>query len=235
MSAKQPSVLQLLERWRFAILLGCLLGLFLIQPMLPLRPDGGEHLGTDTALAFVLLASFWSLGHRASLRLTGLALVAAALTAAWIAHVAPGRNSVLAALSLALLALAFTVGVVLWRLIREKVVRTETILGGICVYFLLGCVWAIIYSLLEQLQPGSLQSGTGVLFRSEQMGTLLVPDLLYYSVFVLTTIGPQEVHPISSAARAWTGVEAMAGQLFLVIFISRMVSLHGLSSPSDDR
>jgi hypothetical protein len=92
----------------------------------------------------------------------------------------------------------------------------------------------MIYSLLEQLQPGSLSTGSGTLLRPEQTGTLLVPDLLYYSVFVLTTIGPQEVHPISSAARAWTGVEAMTGQLFLVIFIARMVGMHGASPRSGD-
>jgi hypothetical protein len=228
MSAK--SVLQSLERWRFAILLACLLVLFLIHPMLPLRPDGSAHLGTDAALAMVLVACFWSLGRRAALRVAGLALVAIALVAAWIAQVAPGRNAVLTALAFALVALVFTVGAVLWRLMTEKDVRTETILGGICVYFLLGCSWAIIYSMLEQIQPGSLALGAGALFPPEHTGTLLVPDLLYYSIFVLTTIGPQEIHPISDAARAWTGVEAMAGQLFLVIFISRMVSLHGVSS-----
>jgi Ion channel len=114
--------------------------------------------------------------------------------------------------------------------VHQKVVRAETIIGGICVYFLLGVIWAVIYSLLEQLQPGSLSAGSGRLVQPEQTGTLLVPDLLYYSVFVLTTIGPQEVQPISSAARAWTGVEAMTGQLFLVIFISRMVGMHGASA-----
>ncbi len=93
----------------------------------------------------------------------------------------------------------------------------------------------LIYSLLETLQPGSLSSSAGTLLGPEQRGTLLVRDLLYYSVDVLTTIGPQDVHPISSAARAWTGLEAMTGQLFLVIFISRMVGIHGASSSADSK
>jgi hypothetical protein len=227
------SVLKILERSRFAILLACLLGLFLIQPLLPLRPNGEERIGADTALVAVLVACLWSVKRRRSMMLAGLLLIASALVAVWIAHVAPSRTAVLIALLGALAAMAFTVGSLLWHVIQEREVRTDTILGGICVYFLLGCAWAMIYSLLEQLQPGSLSAGSGTLFRPDQTGTLLVPDLLYYSVFVLTTIGPQEVHPISSAARAWTGVEAMTGQLFLVIFISRMVGMHGASPRSD--
>jgi len=230
---RDASVLQILERSRFAILLGCLLGLFLIQPMMPLKPNGEERIGADTALALVLLACLWSVRRRRSAMLAGLVLIVGALAAVWFAHVAPSHAAVLAALLVALAAMLFTVGSLLWHVVQEKQVGTDTVLGGICVYFLLGCAWAMIYSLLEQLHPGSLSAATGALSRPDQEGTLLVPDLLYYSVFVLTTIGPQEVHPISSAARAWTGVEAMTGQLFLVIFISRLVGLHGASPSSE--
>jgi hypothetical protein len=227
---REASILQTFERWRFAILLACLLGLFLIQPMLPLQSNGEERIEADTALVVVLVACVSSLERSRSMLLTGLVLITGALAAFWIAQVAPSRPAVLFALVAALVAMSFVVGSLFWHVVHQKVVRAETIIGGICVYFLLGVIWAVIYSLLEQLQPGSLSAGSGRLVQPEQTGTLLVPDLLYYSVFVLTTIGPQEVQPISSAARAWTGVEAMTGQLFLVIFISRMVGMHGASA-----
>ncbi len=230
MSMLSASVLRILERSRFAILLACLLGLFLIQPMLPLQANGEERIGADTALVVVLVACVSSLQRSRFLLLAGLVLIGGALAAFWFSHIAPSRPAVLFALVAALVAMSFAVGSLFWHVVQEKVVRAETIIGGICVYLLLGCVFAMIYSLLEQLQPGSLSAGSGNLIRPEQTGTLLVPDLLYYSVFVLTTIGPQEVHPISSTARAWTGVEAMTGQLFLVIFISRMVGIHGAST-----
>ena len=54
------------------------------------------------------------------------------------------------------------------------------------------------------------------------------PDLVYYSVFVLSTIGPQDVRPISSAARSWTGIEAMVGQLYLAVLIAPLVSQHAM-------
>jgi hypothetical protein len=229
MSTNPASALRILERSRFAILLACLLLLFLIQPMLPAQANGEERIGADTALVAVLVACLSSLKRDRAVLLVGLVLIAGALAAFWIAHLSLTGPAVLVGLVAAIAAMSFAAGSLLWHVVQEREVRAETILGGICVYFLLGCVWAMIYSLIEQIQPGSLSGESGGLLRPEQSGTLLVPDLLYYSVFVLTTIGPQEVHPISRAARAWTGVEAMTGQLFLVIFISRMVGLHGAS------
>jgi hypothetical protein len=159
--------------------------------------------------------------------LVALVAMAATLTVIWIAHAAPSRPAILLALSCALAILGFTAGSLLWHVVRVRNVSADTILGGICVYFLLGCAWSLIYALLETLQPGSLISSFGVRLDPEQRGTLLVGDLLYYSVDVLTTIGPQDVHAVSDAARAWTGLEAMMGQFFLVIFISRMVGIYG--------
>jgi hypothetical protein len=220
-------VLQNLERWRFGILFACLLVLFMIQSALPRRADGEAPFAVDLALGAVLLAGLWSLKWSRPALLALLALVAATLTAVWGAHASPSRTLILLALAGALVLLGFTAGSLLWHVVRERRVRADTILGGICVYFLLGCAWSLIYALLETLQPGSLVSSAGTRLAPEQRGTLMVHDLLYYSVDVLTTIGPQDVHPISSAARAWTGLEAMTGQLFLVVFISRMVGLHG--------
>lgn len=220
-------VLQTFERWRFAILLACLLMLFVVHPMLPTSPDGEAPLALDTALSVVLLAALWSLKWRRSAMLVAMVVMAATLTVVWIAHAAPSRPTILLALSSALGILSFTAGSLLWHVVRERDVRADTILGGVCVYFLLGGAWSLIYAMLETLHPGSLVSSMGAMLGPEQRGTLLVRDLLYYSVDVLTTIGPQDVHAVSNAARAWTGLEAMMGQLFLVIFISRMVSLHG--------
>lgn len=220
------SVLQRLGRSRFAILLVCLLGLFVIHPMLPQRPGGGDLVHLDAALGLVLLGSLASLSHRRSVIAVGVALVAAALAAVAIARAAPDRVTVIIALLAAIAALLFTIVAVLAHVVREKQVSSDAIVGGICAYFLLGAVWALIYSLLERLDPGALESASGAVFGGEPWAGVLVPDLLYYSVFVLTTIGPQLLHPVSGAARAWTGLEAMTGQLFLAVFIARLVGLH---------
>ena len=95
---RRGSVLQFLERWRFGILFACLLILFVIQPLLPRRPDGEEPFAIDAALAGVLLAGLWSLKWRRSAMLAVLFLISATLAAIWSAHSSPNHQVILFAL-----------------------------------------------------------------------------------------------------------------------------------------
>jgi hypothetical protein len=85
------SLLQSLERRRFAILSACLLMLFVIHPLLPTGSDGEASFALDAALSVVLLAALWSLKWRGSAMLVTLIVMAATLAVVWIAHAAPSR------------------------------------------------------------------------------------------------------------------------------------------------
>jgi hypothetical protein len=51
--------------------------------------------------------------------------------------------------------LAYTATIILFHLFREDRITGDMIMGAICVYFLMGLVWAFVYSTLEFFQPGS--------------------------------------------------------------------------------
>jgi hypothetical protein len=124
------------------------------------------------------------------------------------------------------IALASTVIVItVW---REKDVTTDTILGGIAVYLLLGFVWGLAYSMIEILAPGSffVTSGeaTGASALYFQGGH--VPRLLYYSYVTLTTLGYGDIVPATGLAGGVSVAEALTGQLFLAILIARLVGLY---------
>jgi len=50
--------------------------------------------------------------------------------------------------------------------------------------------------------------------------------LLYFSVVTLTTLGYGDIAPAVPAARMLCSLEAVIGQLFVAVFIARLVSLH---------
>ena len=212
-----------LEQSRFLVLLVCLLGLFVIPSMLPGSARGGGA-DLDLALSAVLLAGIWGVSHRKSFVAIGVALVIPMLATVGFSH-PPGRTLAVGALASTLAFISFTTGAVLWRVLREQTVTTDTILGGICVYLLLGLAWALLYSILEELQPGSFGALASPV-PLDREDSLLVRDLVDYSVLVLTTLGPEQILPLSRPAKAWTGLEAIVGQLFLAIFIARLVGLH---------
>jgi voltage-gated potassium channel Kch len=50
--------------------------------------------------------------------------------------------------------------------------------------------------------------------------------LTYFSFVTLTTLGYGDITPASDLARLLAMMEAMLGQLFLVIIVARLVGIH---------
>jgi voltage-gated potassium channel Kch len=107
---------------------------------------------------------------------------------------------------------------------RDGPVDMNRIIGASCIYFVLGLVWALVYSLLETVQPGSFRFydalGSGGLVQDK------VSEFIYFSNVTLTTLGYGDIVPISQPARMFASLEAIVGQLYVAIIIARMVGLH---------
>jgi len=51
-------------------------------------------------------------------------------------------------------------------------------------------------------------------------------ELVYFSLTTLTSTGYGDILPVHPLARSLANLEAVCGQLFLAIFLARLVSLH---------
>jgi hypothetical protein len=124
--------------------------------------------------------------------------------------------------------------VVLRHIMRVSEVTTDTILGAICTYLLLGMVWTMIYTLIETFLPGSfLRGGESIAAGFADSQSLVISSFIYYSFVTLTTLGYGDITPNSSPAAAMSSLEAVAGQLYLAILIARFVGLHIASVGKD--
>jgi hypothetical protein len=75
----------------------------------------------------------------------------------------------------------------LGQIIRSQRVTTETILSAISVYFLIAIFWAMLFYLLEILQPGSFMV-------SSDRQTQIDPNILiYFAQITITSVGYGEV------------------------------------------
>ncbi len=133
-------------------------------------------------------------------------------------------SPILALLNFALVGafLAVTAVAILHTILEEKSVTLDTIFGGICVYLLMGVGWAEAYELLESLHPGSFDLSRVVASPPIREGMLFA----YFSFVTLTTLGYGEIVPMTAQAQSLVILEAVAGPLFLAIFIARLVGLH---------
>ncbi len=145
-------------------------------------------------------------------------------------------NTTLAALTIGAFGLFFLLIaiVVLRHIMRVREVTTDTILGAICAYLLLGMVWTMIYALIETFLPGSFLRGGASIAGFGDSRNPAISTFIYYSFVTLTTLGYGDITPNSSPAAALSSLEAVAGQLYLAILIARFVGLH-ISSAGKDR
>jgi Ion channel len=121
-------------------------------------------------------------------------------------------------------------GITWWIVVEvlgEVRVSLDTILGGICIYLLLGFFYAHVYLMLELADVGALLASGHPLSALESAHPLeSMSAVVYYSYATLTTVAYGDITPATPIARLIAMTEAMIGQLFPTIFIARLVSLN---------
>jgi hypothetical protein len=132
----------------------------------------------------------------------------------------------------AVLFLGFVIVVVLRFIFTTRRVTQNTIAAALCVYLLMGVLWAEFYSLLEHVWPNSFRvpelsdEEASMQFGGE--GSVIG---LYYSFVTLTTLGYGEVTPTHPFARMTAALEAVVGQFYLTVLVAWLVGLR-VSQPS---
>ena len=93
------------------------------------------------------------------------------------------------------------------------------IIGAICIYFLLGIVWAFGYLLVEQLYPGSIHG----LEHEEWQANL--EDMIYYSLVTLTTLGYGDITPTQPIARFMAYMESVTGIFYTTVLVASLIGI----------
>ena len=109
--------------------------------------------------------------------------------------------------------IAYAIYVLTVRIFSEKAIDLNALCGGIFIYFLIGILWVVFYRILLQVNP-------------EAFNVDAKNSLFYFSYMTLTTVGYGDIYPKSHYARILCNAEAITGQIFLAVFISRLVGLY---------
>lgn len=109
--------------------------------------------------------------------------------------------------------------VILRRIAASTHISGETVLGAVCVYLLYGMSFAYLFSLANVITPGG--------FFQQPSSTRPTSDFLFFSYTTLTTVGYGNLVPVGALGQALAMVEALLGQIYLVVIVARAVSLWG--------
>lgn len=114
--------------------------------------------------------------------------------------------------------------------LKKDVISLDSVMGGLCVYLLIGVAFSGIYINVELIQPGSFDFG---LHGSHSDIKQLYDILYYYSFITLLTIGYGDVIPMSHFAQTLTVLEGVIGQFYVVFYVAVLVGMYLSGRPSD--
>ena len=208
------------DRSLTAFLILLVVEIFIIAPIN--RAGFGIGLVNNILFSLLLLVGLLTMTRHKVLQSVLSMFVALAVATHWARFVfgVPGLEILDSLLMLACIG-GFLV-IVLWHVYGEGPVTGHRVMGAVAGYLLLSVVFAIAYSLVEYLAPGSFQMPAALTRYGEPQGQLFY----YFSVVTLTTAGFGDITALNPFARTLVMMEALIGQLYPAILIARLVSLH---------
>lgn len=205
---------------RFGVLLIALIFFLVTTPFAEHTPMG--EMRFRIMFTLVLLVGVYTMSDRHGFWVAlGLGLLS--FVGSWIETFVELDRALVWAYGASVVFLGYVALVVLAAVLRERRVTTDTVLGGICVYFLIGVAWTLLYAIVIVLQPEAILIGGEPIEDSLEEGA---SALLYFSFVTLTTLGYGDVAPHTDIARMLAAGEAVIGQLFIAVLIARLVGMH---------
>ena len=99
-------------------------------------------------------------------------------------------------------------------IVKKGVIDVRTVLGALCIYVIIGMLWAFLYNAMGAL-------GSEPFFVQTHKAT--TADYLYFSYVTQTTLGYGDFTAAGGLGRALAVLEALTGQIFLVTVVALLV------------
>ena len=199
---------------RFLILMGLMMALLVLGPILEQFVTIRKLI--DVFLTAIVLTMLYTITSKKRLFYFGWSLAIIMLLSLWlkyfISHDVFATVSMVAGVFFTLLVTSQTVQFI----VGSKTVTREVVYAAMLVYFLLAQLWAMVYTFLDRIDPASFNLPGG-------QGDFLLFE--YFSFVTLTTLGYGDITPLSKVAKAFSVLEAVVGQLYLVVVVAWFVGM----------
>lgn len=201
----------------FLILLILILLMLILPPFLDHWVSARILLdGFLTAILFALIFAIRS--NRAQV-ITGVILALPLIITTWASYFVLVTSFGLTTQIFSALFFGFAAVNILRRMLKDKEITRETIFAAIVAYLLIGLMWAFLYMLVEKLVPGSFS------FPDKGLRTTTM-HFEYFSFVTITTLGYGDISPLTNKASALAMLEALVGQIYLVVLVAWLVGMH---------
>lgn len=202
-------------------LLILLLVIFIFSPFV--LPYYYGPLTLNIVAVAVLLSASYAVSERRLFLIIGLSLSTLTIILTYWLAAGPTHWLIIGAHGSIVALLGFFAVTILGYVLRSGKVTSDTIYGAICAYLLFGYGFAFLYSVIEEVQPGSFTALTST--PAHDLVSRFM-QMRYFSFVTLASVGYGDIVPHTQMARTMALLEAMLGQFYLVALIGRLVGLH---------
>jgi hypothetical protein len=98
-------------------------------------------------------------------------------------------------------------------------IDTNKIVGAICIYILLGLIWAMLYLLVAAAIPDSFNGVTQAPWLDN------FATAVYFSFVTITTLGYGDISPVTPLARFLVYMEAIVGVFYMAILVASLIGV----------
>jgi voltage-gated potassium channel len=212
-----PRSSAILPKGRFMKLLILLLGMLVLAPVM----EEVFHLLVlgDLFLTAIFTYAAYSISRNKVVLAAAIGLAVPAIASTWLRPIVTAQWFMIFSGLCDTAFLALVTTAILVYTFRQKEVGTDVIAGAIVAYLLMAVMWGQMYVVLETARPGSFNPPAVA-------GVSMQALLRYFSLVTITTVGYGDITPATPVARALANLEAVVGQLYLVIQVAWLVGMH---------
>ena len=208
---------QKLRDTRFLILLNLILFMLVLTPFLDKFIQ--TKILMDVLLTTIFIFIIYTIRLKRSQPIIALFLVLPLIFTTWSEYFVEIRTVSLLTRIFGALFFAYAAINILRIIVKSEEVNRETIFAAIVAYLLMALMWAFLYMILERVSPGSFsfpeKGSWGETMRFE-----------YLSFVTITTLGYGDITPVTDQASALVLIEAVVGQIYLVVLVAWLVGMH---------
>ena len=202
---------------RFLILLCLILGLLVFVPIL--QRFVAVRIFIDIFITAIFISMVYTFSYRKVHVVAGVFLAVVMLASLWLQYLDPNKWILPIGTLAGVIFIAMVIAGIIGLIIKSDEVCREIIYAAILVYLLAALMWAFIYTFLELVDPASFN-----IELNRSVGYL--PVFQYYSFVTITTLGYGDIVPSTDVAKAFSVLEAVIGQLYLVVAVAWLVGMH---------
>ena len=177
-----------------------------------------KSIGRPIAFSCLLAIGVWSLRDTERTFRIGMAVAVAGIIVNGLAIAVDARAIYFLSFAIMFVFLLMATRSALRQVVFGTEINANRLYGALCVYLLLGILWALMYSMVAEVDSSAF-SGALLPDGSDEWTV----EWLYYSFITLTTLGYGDILPVSATARVLAFSEAVIGVFYMAVLVAALV------------